>query len=71
MSSCLAEWLWIARQAHGAGFLGSPTLRRAALENARARIVAWLDANPAERSDRHELEGVLAELERDLAELPE
>ncbi len=70
MSSCLAEWLWIARHAHGAGFLASPSLHRAALENARARIVAWLDVNPPGQPDRQALEEVLAELDRDLSGLP-
>jgi hypothetical protein len=69
--SCLTERLWISRQARGAGFLAPPVLHRAALENARARIVAWLRVTPPEPQDRKTLEQVLSELDSDLAAVRE
>ncbi len=69
--SCAMERLWITREARKAGFLAPAILHRAALENARKWIAGWKDSDLVGDGDRRSLGEAIAEIDGELAAVPD
>jgi glycosyltransferase involved in cell wall biosynthesis len=64
---CMAERLWIAREARRAGFLATDAAWRAALASVKARADLWQSALGLDAATRRAVDAFVAELDADIA----